>query len=604
MALSSELKNIEKSAAEDLGRILHPAGGLTDDFVYEPISLTEYVYKTKAGKKGITKRQIEYQDPEEKKKIEAIYIMVEGRRYDFQPWPPRKGWLFSLPNVETVHKWVENNRNSLPMGKLWNLNSIYLRTFLDFPHKHEFSPNLLFITQSWLVELLPVVWYLGIKGEFGGGKTVTGEAIVQICRHGYLTGNVSPPFVARSIEREKITLMVDELDSVAGTKDSDLNSIFRQGYRRGMKYSRVNPNTLETESYDIFGCKLFTVHTEAEEALQTRTLPIHVRETSSPQFPIANLDKYSFADWVRTENFLWYLDSVLQIRDQQGHALSELLNNPVDLVDLVDVDITRENVGNLVTLADDLRKRIYQKKTRVLSEGQLSQLCQLTGRNTELMYMTLVLSNIVGVNCDEDIKKTFEQKIIEEGERTEIGYLGLLREVLRTLWEEKHEVGEDGKRRIKPDYQTADGYVKISNKECYDRFIEQMKKEYGEGVSPAKFKEYLLEFGLTDALNRTKLKVPIGNGESIGSRICNIFTERVLRKLGIEEQREPSFGEKLNLVKNWIMENKDSEGLIDMAELAKKIAELGEKPQDIIDALKEDGFIAESPKIGKWLVTK
>jgi hypothetical protein len=122
------------------------------------------------------------------------------------------------------------------------------------------------------------VFCLGIKGEYCGGKTVTGEATVSTCRHGYLTGNLSPPFVAGSIQNQKLTLMVDELDSISGTKDSDFNSVFRQGYRRGVRYNRVNPDTLETESYLIFGSKLFTVHSDMEETLQTRTVSIHVRD--------------------------------------------------------------------------------------------------------------------------------------------------------------------------------------------------------------------------------------------------------------------------------------------------------------------------------------
>jgi len=152
------------------------------------------------------------------------------------------------------------------------------------------------------------------------------------------------------------------------------------------------------------------------------------------------------------------------------------------------------------------------------------------------MYMCFVLSNIVKVKCDNDILKTFQQKIIEEAERTELGCLGILREGLTSLWKEEFGMAE---------YTTEDGYVKISNKELYDKYNESLKKEYGQGVSPAKFKEFILEFGFTDSLNRTKLKVPTPGNPEPKSRLCNIFTKRVLRKLGIEPEpkgirREPT----------------------------------------------------------------
>jgi hypothetical protein len=120
---------------------------------------------------------------------------------------------------------------------------------------------------------------------------------------------------------------------------------------------------------------------------------------------------------------------------------------------------------------------------------------------------------------------TFNQKLVEEGERTEIGFIGVLKEVLCDLWSEKQsQLG----------YKTDDDLVKISNKEIYDKFNAKLKKEAGEGISPAKFKEYMLEFGFTDALNRKKLEVPIPSDPDAKSRLCNIFTNNVLKKIGID----------------------------------------------------------------------
>jgi len=526
--LAKELEEIEKNEKtkklRQTAHILHPAGGLTANFVYEPTGSGEYVYRIKEGKKGIVQVQVEFED-EERRRGAHWFLEIEGEPYYFSKKPPKE-WLFNMPDKQAVEKWVNGEKQSYPLGKIWNLNGVYLRTFLDFPHAYEFNMTSLFVRQSWLAEILPVVFYLGIKGEFGGGKTVTGEAITFICKHGYLTGNLSPPFVARAIQEQKIVLMVDELDSVAGTRDSDLNSIFRQGYRRGLRYSRVNPDTLESESYHIFGPKLFTVHSEIEEALQTRTIPIHVRETGKLEFPVVNLDKESFSRLVYTENFLGYMDNILSLRDNEIHVIQGL-TNAVDTVDMVDLFLSDLEGESQEKTAENIREKLYSRKKSLLSNGQLGQLCQLTGRNIELMYMCFVLSNIVKVKCDNDILKTFQQKIIEEAERTELGYLGILREVLTSLWKEK--LG-------KTEYITEDGYVKISNKELYGKYNESLKKELGQGVSPAKFKEFMLEFGFTDSLNRTKLKVPTPGDPEPKSRLCNIFTKRVLRKLGIEPE--------------------------------------------------------------------
>ena len=172
---------------------------------------------------------------------------------------------------------------------------------------------------------------------------------------------------------------------------------------------------------------------------------------------------------------------------------------------------------------------MYEKTKTLITEHQVSQVCQVAGRNVELMFICFVISNITKTQCDDDIKKTFEQKLIEEGERTELGFIGLLRETLSELWTEKQGNSE---------YLTEAGQVKISNKEIYSKYNAKLRKENAEGISPAKFKEYMLEFGFTDALNRVKLEVPIPGEPEPKSRLCNIFTDRVLRKIGVEAETD------------------------------------------------------------------
>jgi hypothetical protein len=206
------------------------------------------------------------------------------------------------------------------------------------------------------------------------------------------------------------------------------------------------------------------------------------------------------------------------------------------------------------------------------------------------MFLCFALSNLLKIQCNDDIVKTFQQKLLEEGERTEIGLIGVLRQVLTDLWIEKKE---------NKDYITEDGLVKISNKEIYDKYNEVLKKEYGQGVSPAKFKEFMLEFGFSDALNRTKLEVPVPGDSEKKSRLCNIFTDRVLRKLGVEEERHALL-EILVKTRDWILKNKDADSLVDLFSLTEYIASLTEEePTKIINVLKNDGLLFDVGKPGK-----
>jgi len=102
-------------------------------------------------------------------------------------------------------------------------------------------------------------------------------------------------------------------------------------------------------------------------------------------------------------------------------------------------------------------------------------------------------------------------------------------------------------------------------------------------------------------LNRCKLEVPIPGDPEPKSRLCNIFTERVLRKLGIETEKENETGLKeiLEKVKEWIAENKDAEGLIDLFSLTEFLSGLTDQPTRIIDILKKEGQLFDVNKLGK-----
>ena len=291
-----------------------------------------------------------------------------------------------------------------------------------------------------------------------------------------------------------------------------------------------------------------------------------------------------------TENFLWYLDNILHYRDNDMHMVNSLTSGSLDLLDTLDPTAQGPDVS---AQAGKLRKTLFEAKKQLLQEGQVGQVCQVAGRNVELMYMCFVLSNLTKTGCDRDIVETFKQKLTEEAERSEVGYAGVLRDVLCRLWNEKNG---------QPDYMTGDGLVKISNKEVYEEFNMKLKKERGQGVSPATFKGYMLEFGFTDALNRVKLEVPIPDDPEPKARLCNIFTDRVLRKLGVEAQSEKtgSLGEKLSEIMQWVSLNKDADGLVDVFALTEHVKSLAvDDPSRIIEILKRDGQLFDVNKVGR-----
>ena len=282
---------------------------------------------------------------------------------------------------------------------------------------------------------------------------------------------------------------------------------------------------METESFLVFGPKIFSLHSSVEAALQSRTLTIHVRETEDFEYPIIGLSKGNFAREVRDELLLWYLDNILEIRDKQLSMV-----DMVDQVDLFGDGVDQQiSIEDLSSLAKTLRNKLFKQSTTHLKDSQLSQLRQLKGRNVELAHIMMIVSNIFGIDTTSVIKKIFEQKTTKESEPLEIGQMGVLKDVLIDIW-----VAKKGDNN----YLTDTGYVKVSNKEVFENFNEALDKKRHNRVTDWQFKGYLTEFGFTDTINRKKMKVPTPSDSTPKSRLCNIFTPRVLKRLEIEK-KEP-----------------------------------------------------------------
>lgn len=296
----------------------HPAGGVTDEVVYEPLGGGKYAYKTADGERGIAEAKTETIQ-EDGVKTTLHFLDFGDKRWFFEEGKePLTDPLFEPISKETVKEWVEGDREAPDVKDLWDRSLIYYKSFLDLPKEAEYNFLVLEVFQSWIIELLPIAFYLGIQGEFGGGKTVSGEAAILPCRHGFQTGNTSPSFVARAIENQKLTIFSDELDSTRGSGDNTLYQIFRQGYRRGLKYTRSdidNPDKLQ--SFEVFGPKLFSAHSTVESALRTRTIPLHSRETDDIEYPVVNVDKASFGEKLKEDFCLWWLENAFELKTEE-----------------------------------------------------------------------------------------------------------------------------------------------------------------------------------------------------------------------------------------------------------------------------------------------
>jgi len=369
------------------------------------------------------------------------------------------------------------------------------------------------------------VFFVSIQGQFGGGKTVLAEMAIELSKHGKFA-RPSEAYIARMSDEQKISLFVDEIDSLYGTEDSSVLSILRTGYRKGATHDILvkKGDGWEPEAFGTYGPKIFTAHGQVEDALMSRSLPVLTTESDYSQLAIVNSFRSKYTSFIYDKLFFWYINNIIT----------------VDLVD--QVDYAGDGQGYT-------RDEIYKSASLYAETGQLDELGQLKGRNTELGFVVAKIIKLInsqsqpgcpnevnqegkeaqnGFGFKNMITKIFDNKKEIDEENSDIGAKGLMRDYLSKMFDKKRDMTE---------FITKEGFVKIANKEVVDGFQKFCKDKQQLMVHTSQIKGLMREFGFERPNTIKKMKVRLQDESGAKSRLALIFDLRVLRKLGLKVEK-------------------------------------------------------------------
>jgi hypothetical protein len=147
-----------------------------------------------------------------------------------------------------------------------------IREHYYFEEEWHYTIAALFVMQAWAAraEALPAVFYLYFGGAFSTGKSNVLSLMASLT-DGHMLENVSPPALARVMEKGR-TVLLDEVDVQRGEElDDVMSALLRSGYRRnGPPYVRWNAKEKKPEILPIFGPKAGTFRSALDPALQSR----------------------------------------------------------------------------------------------------------------------------------------------------------------------------------------------------------------------------------------------------------------------------------------------------------------------------------------------
>ena len=504
----------------EVPKVISPFGVASPGMIIEPITSEKYVVSVPETIAVCDVLSDEYIPKGKRKPVITKFIYFGDDRIVISPVGFEELDVVTNYRDEVVFSRLEESAPDIDY--LWKQVRNFFVTYVDMkPSDADICT--LFVFQSWLAPALDSVFYLAIKAPFGGGKTTLGTAIASLCRHGYTVGNASPAAVARGIERRQGTVFFDEVDQGQKTdSENSLWNVLRIGQKRAGGadiYERVSEGG-KVQRFNVFGPKVFAVHSNIEQALAQRSVSVVLYPTKNKDIPIKNLFRTGAVEYLKSEILLWYLKEGIPILQR-----------------LRDTKITE--IDGKMFFSNDIARRAFDKVIEIYQGLGLSP------RNIEIAMIMAQILEVLGIDAYDSVKEVLKLKMREDEEFRELGVLDVIRSVLTDKYETLATEHQN--------FFLHGSYIAVPYDLVYKTFNQKLKKLGLPSYSVHKFRGLLRELGVDkpDIFKKVKLPKLVWNPDNREEEVVEgrktlkmafVFNEELCGILGVEVKR---FGKSL-----------------------------------------------------------
>jgi hypothetical protein len=191
-------------------------------------------------------------------------------------------------SIETEVIPIPGQRRDL--GDLLDAIEVFVRRFVVI-NEVQAAAIVLWVAHTWAIDAARSTPYLYVvSAEPESGKTRLLEVLEVLVRAPIPTMNVSDAALFRVLDKDRPTLLFDEVDAVFGKKArdrEDLRSMLNSGYRRGGKVLRMGgSNYTKLERFQVFGPKALAGLGDLPGTLASRSLRIELKRRRIDSEPI------------------------------------------------------------------------------------------------------------------------------------------------------------------------------------------------------------------------------------------------------------------------------------------------------------------------------
>ena len=186
---------------------------------------------------------------------------------------------------------------------------------------------------TWVVEAANCTPYLHITApEKGCGKSRVLEVLQYIVRRPCMTGGTTAAALVRTMDTEKPTLLLDEIDAAfGGNKEisEDLRGILNNGFKRGGNYRKVEGKQHKLRVFQVFGAKAIAGIGKIPDTIASRSIVIEMRRKTSGESvkPLRDRDAVAAAATLREQLEKWATPAVVDQLEAARPMLPDTLTD-------------------------------------------------------------------------------------------------------------------------------------------------------------------------------------------------------------------------------------------------------------------------------------
>jgi len=155
----------------------------------------------------------------------------------------------------------------------------FYKEYIEFQDQRTYSLFAIWSLGTHIFDIFRSYPYLYLIGVKAGGKSKVLTMTSLFVKDALFTAGISPAALYRKIEKERPTVLMDEVESLSKESSDDLRLIAQAGYKKGGKVTRCVGKNFEPKDFEIYSPKAFASINVPNDIFESRCIPIIMRRT-------------------------------------------------------------------------------------------------------------------------------------------------------------------------------------------------------------------------------------------------------------------------------------------------------------------------------------